>query len=220
MELFLRIQQKDSGVPSAVESIEHPGEPSYLLNQPTGLTPPTPESCRLYAAAAARVGIALEKYDRKRPPAYRESALRAMSWVESNPGAPDIYGFDASQLGESANLAAVWMYRLTGEAKWHAEAIRTFRLVHGDEGKVRLDRTRYSQGLWVLFPEAPAGPSLRARAAPRRIGANLWLTNRGGKTCQDGAWRAFGVSLRSLMRRGPRNSAGSSILTRPSVGRS
>ncbi|HYP14037.1 MAG TPA: hypothetical protein VEQ63_08945 [Bryobacteraceae bacterium] len=67
-------------IPSAVESIEHPGEPSWLLTQPTGLMPPTPEASRLYAATAARLAVSLQKYDPERARRYLESAERAMAW--------------------------------------------------------------------------------------------------------------------------------------------
>jgi endoglucanase len=39
-DLFLRIQQPDGSVPSAVESIEHPSEPGWLVKQPTATTRP------------------------------------------------------------------------------------------------------------------------------------------------------------------------------------
>jgi endoglucanase len=126
MDLFLRIQQKDGGVPSAVESIEHPSEPSYLLKQPTAVTPPTPQTCHVYAAAAAQLSLALQRYDAARARAYRESALRAMDWAAKNPQVPNIYGGEAGQ----AVLAAFWMYRLTGEQRWHTEFRRTLQAAH------------------------------------------------------------------------------------------
>jgi len=126
MDLFLRIQQKDGGVPSAVESIEHPSEPSYLLKQPTAVTPPTPQTCHVYAAAAAQLSLALQRYDAARAKTYRESALRAMEWAAKNPQVPNIYGGEVPQ----AALATFWMYRLTGEQKWHEEFKRTLQVAH------------------------------------------------------------------------------------------
>jgi endoglucanase len=121
LDLFLRIQQPDGGVPSAVESVEHPSAaPSYLETLPTALTPPTPQTCHLYAAAAAHMAVVLEKYDAARAAAYRESALRAMAWAEANASEPNIYARpDQRPPAENANLAAAHLFRLTGDAKWH-----------------------------------------------------------------------------------------------------
>ena len=121
----------------------------------------------MYAAAAARLAIVLEKYAPARAKAYRESAILATAWAERNTAAPDIYGFNALQLAESANLAAVWMYRMTGDAKWHEEFKRTFREIHGT-GSVRLDRTRYATGPWgiavyAMMPADKADAEIQAR---------------------------------------------------------
>lgn len=134
-DLFLRIQQPDGGVPSAVESIEHPSEPGYLIKQPTVVTPPTPQTCWLYAAAAAQMSLVLEKYDPARARSYRESAMRAMEWAAKNPQVPNIYGNAA--LHES--LGTFGMYRLTGEAKWHDAFKRTLKALHPDGNLSRAD---------------------------------------------------------------------------------
>lgn len=105
-ELFRRIQQPDGGVPGAVESIEHPSEPSWLLGQPTAITPPTVRSCTLYAAAAARMALVLKKYDSALAAKYRDSAVLAMQWADRTEPA-------------KADLAAFWMFRLTGDNAWH-----------------------------------------------------------------------------------------------------
>ncbi|MBC8104389.1 MAG: glycoside hydrolase family 9 protein, partial [Cytophagales bacterium] len=117
-DLFLRTQQADGGVPSAVESIEHPSEPSYLLKQPTAVTPPTPDTCYVYAAAAAQMSVSLQKYDPKRARTYRGSALKAMEWAAKNPQVPNIYHSDA-EVKQNLSLAHLWLYRLTGDQKWH-----------------------------------------------------------------------------------------------------
>jgi len=126
MDLFLRIQQPDGAVPSAIESIEHPSEPGFAIRQPTAITPSTPQTCWVYAAAAARMSMALGKYDAQRAKAYRESAIKAMDWAAKNPQIPNIYGNAPRQ----ENLAAVWMYALTGEEKWHDEFKRTLKVLH------------------------------------------------------------------------------------------
>lgn len=129
MELFRRIQQENGGVPSAVESTEHPSEPSYLLGQPTAVTPPTPQTCHVYAAAAAHLALVLQAYDAELAAAYRESAVRAMAWAAQHPEVPNIYSRKTRPAEQYANLAAFWMYRLTGEQNWHDEFRRTFEVL-------------------------------------------------------------------------------------------
>lgn len=121
MDAFLRLQEPDGSVPSAIESIEHPSSaPSYLETLPTAITPSTPQTCHLYAAAAAQMAYVVEKHDAARAAAYRASALRAMAWADANPDVPNIYArADQRPPAENHNLAAAHLYRLTGDAKWH-----------------------------------------------------------------------------------------------------
>ncbi|MBC8140665.1 MAG: glycoside hydrolase family 9 protein [Armatimonadetes bacterium] len=162
MDLFLRIQQPDGGVPSAVESIEHPTEPSYLLKQPTAITPPTPETCYVYAAAAAQMSVMLQKYDAKRAAAYRDSALRAMDWAAKNPQVPNIYNGDAG-VKEHQNLAHVWMYRLTGDQKWHDAFRASFGEVYPETAKrVGADKILALMA-YAPLPEAKADAQMQAR---------------------------------------------------------
>jgi endoglucanase len=170
MDLFLRIQQPDGGVPSAIESIEHPSAaPSYLETLPTALTPPTPQTCHLYAAAAAQTAFVLEKYDSARAAAYRESALRAMAWAEANPRVPNIYArADQRPPAENANLAAAHLYRLTGDSRWHELFKSTLAEIYanGFTPRTRL----YMEGRYAgprgieVYAHLPAGrtdPALR-----------------------------------------------------------
>ncbi len=119
MDLWLRLQQEDGGIPSNIESIEHPSEPSWLLTQPTATTPPTPQGNHLYAAAAARLSLALRDYQPELAETYRRSAERAMDWAERNASVPDVFERDSRPPLAHANLAHAWMYRLTGDQKWH-----------------------------------------------------------------------------------------------------
>lgn len=151
LELFRRIQQPDGGVPGAVESIEHPSEPSWLLGQPTAITPPTTRSGVLYAAAAARMALALKPYDAALAEAYRDSAQRAMRWADRT----------APQKNE---LAAFWMFRLTGEDQWHER----FHASLGEPGAAQ-DRPRLNAsggGPWgfveyAFLPDGTGDAALR-----------------------------------------------------------
>ncbi len=157
-DLFLRIQQPDGGVPSAIESIEHPSEPGWLVGQPTAITPPAPQSCWLYAAAAAQMSIVLEKYDPARAKIYRDSAVRAMEWAARNPKVPNIYG----NARQHENWAAFNLYRLTGEARWHDEFKRTLSALYpdGDLTKANFGSFTAITG-YALLPEANVDAALQ-----------------------------------------------------------
>jgi endoglucanase len=165
MDLFLRIQQPDGGVPSAVESIEHPSEPSWLLKQPTAVTPPTPDTCYVYAAAAAQMSLSLQKYDAKRAQTYRDSALKAMDWAARNPQIPNIYHDDAA-VKQNLALANVWLYRLTGEQKYH-EALKSYLEEKYPEAKISAtaatDNGPSVLMAYALLPKGQADGALQSR---------------------------------------------------------
>jgi len=135
LDLFLRLQQPDGSIPSAIESIEHPSAaPSYLETLPTAITPSTPQTCHLYAAAAAHMAFVLEKYDADRAAVFRASALRAMAWADANADVQNIYArADQRPPAENANLAAVHLYRLTGDSRWHDLFKSTLAEIYPDE---------------------------------------------------------------------------------------
>lgn len=157
-DLFLRIQQPDGGVPSAVESIEHPSEPGWLVKQPTAITPSSPQTCWLYAAAAAQMSLVLEKYDPARAKTYRDSALRAMDWAAKNPQIPNLYGGAA----QHQNWAAFNLFRLTGESKWHDEFRRTLSVLFPDGDFSKAGFGSYSAvASYALLGAGKADPGLQ-----------------------------------------------------------
>ena len=159
-DLFLRIQQPDGGVPSAVESIEHPSEPGWLVKQPTAITPPTPQANWLFAAAAAQMSIVLEKYDAARAKTYRDSAIKAMDWAAKNPQIPNIYGGGA----QHENWATFNMFRLTGDAEWHDEFKRTLGALFPDGNLAKANFGSYTAVIgYALLPEGKADPTLQKR---------------------------------------------------------
>ena len=84
LDLWRRLQRPDGGVPSAVEYREHPVkmEPSWLNSQAVYVCAPSPESTRLFAAAAAKASSALKALGRDEDAAdYREAAEAAYAWT-------------------------------------------------------------------------------------------------------------------------------------------
>lgn len=165
LELFRRIQRADGGVPANIESIEHPTEPSFKLMQPTGMSPPTPQTNRLYAAAAAQMSLLLKNNNPTLSQTYRTSAERAMAWADANASVPNIYDQAAIlPQHEATNLAAAWMLRLTGEAKWQQLFQQSLNQLHPD-GNIRLNRNAAYSGPW--------GVAVYAQAAATQVDAAL-----------------------------------------------
>lgn len=152
LEFYRRLQGPDGGVGGGVESTSHPrpGEASWQESLLLGAFAPDPETSLRYAACAARAGRLLGKYDPARAREYAESARRAWTWTEANAGAviarecrdPDSRrGKDEKKLQETVRnmraLAAVELYRLTGDAKYHDAFRRATDLSRdgGDPGK-------------------------------------------------------------------------------------
>ncbi|MET9395489.1 glycoside hydrolase family 9 protein [Streptomyces sp. NPDC006624] len=167
MELFRRIQYADGGIPSSVESIEHPDEPGFAHGMPTAVTPSTPQVSYAYAAAAAQLSLVLRRYDPRLSATYRASATRAMEWAVANAQVPDIFHTSHFPRDETQNLAAAWMYRLTGESRWHDLFKESLARIHPD-GDLRLDRFSYSGpwglGVYATLPVSMVDEDLQARA--------------------------------------------------------
>ncbi|GAB4461981.1 MAG: hypothetical protein OHK0029_28120 [Armatimonadaceae bacterium] len=166
VDLFRRIQQEDGGVPSNVESIEHPSDPSFLNALPTALSPPTPQTCHMYAAAAAHLAVLLKPYDPKRADAFLGSALRAMQWADTHPSVPNIYARkDLFPLFVFENLAAVHLYRATGDSRWHERFRTTLRAIHPD-GEIRIGRTSHGgpwgEMVYAFLPKDQVDAALQA----------------------------------------------------------
>jgi len=138
MDFYLRIQQEDGGMPSAVESIEHPraGETPWLESLPIALTPPSPQTCYVYAAAAAHAADILKYYDTEKADQFKRSAERAYAWAANNSEVSNIYERPHSNVQVDHNNAVFYLMRLTGEAKWHSLFKKT--LLRDESGALML----------------------------------------------------------------------------------
>lgn len=120
IDFFRRMQQPDGSVPSGVESAEHPkvGEGSWQESHPIYRYAPDPWATALYAATAAEAARALQPYDAEMAKGYRDSALKAMECIEAQQAAGKLDGYD-NRVVDARNLAAVQLYILSGDARWH-----------------------------------------------------------------------------------------------------
>jgi len=141
LDCYRRMQTPEGGIRGGIESEEHPrhGEGSWQESLTVMAYAPCIWSSYVYAGVAARAALALETAKKtpgvfsrngpagasqKRllesfsPQVYRESALRAMAWAEKELKAA---GDKQSppEVRDARNLAAIELFRLTGDPAWH-----------------------------------------------------------------------------------------------------
>ena len=118
IDFFHRLQTPDGGIRGGIESASHPklGEGSWQESWPIYAYAPGSWSSYLYAATAARAARVLQTLDPKRAKTYHESAQAAFRWAEQeiNKDAPVPH-----QVTDARNLAAVELYRLSGDKSYH-----------------------------------------------------------------------------------------------------
>lgn len=119
IDFFRRLQLPDGGIRGGIESEEHPrfGEASWQESQMVFAFAPDPYSSYVYTASAAFAAYILKKYNLKMHEVYLDSAIRAIEWAERQ-----IKGKEKiihHRIRDARNLAAIELYRLTGEKRWH-----------------------------------------------------------------------------------------------------
>jgi endoglucanase len=74
-------------------------------------------SSYVYAGTAARAAFYLKSHQPELASKYEDSARRAMDWAERE--LPNLKGRPPHQVHDARNLAAVELFRLTGQPRWH-----------------------------------------------------------------------------------------------------
>jgi len=119
IDLFKRLQKPDGGVPFGLETNGDPedGDVSWLTTMHLYEFAPDSFSSWTYAAACARAARLMARYDATMSKGYALSAVKAMVWAEAH------MAEERSKLSwekiDARNLAAVEVYWLTHDAKWH-----------------------------------------------------------------------------------------------------
>ena len=126
LDFYRRMQTPEGGIRGGIESEEHPrnGEASWQESLTVMAYAPGIWSSYEYAGVAAQAARVLSSRDADLAAEYRESALRAMRRAEAERierGADD----DPHAVDDSRNLAAVELYRLTGDVEWHELFLNT-----------------------------------------------------------------------------------------------
>lgn len=118
VDLFARLQTEDGAVRGGIEA------ESYSLDGATSWTEtldvfayaPDAWSSAIYAGVAADMAFVLNDYDPEAANEYLASAVRAMDWAEGNLGTVPEGDED---LNVQRSIAAVSLYRATGDDRWH-----------------------------------------------------------------------------------------------------
>ncbi|HEY9890022.1 MAG TPA: glycoside hydrolase family 9 protein [Candidatus Obscuribacterales bacterium] len=166
IDFYQRLQQADGGVPGGIESAEHPreGETSWQESLPVMVYAPDLWSSYWYASAAAQAAIVVQPWDGDRAAAYAASARRAYDYAEREyADAPEADWPQAVR--DRRNLAALELWRLTGEESFHQTFLAT--TVFTDADKALID-PGYDQGraafLYARLTQADIDPTVQANA--------------------------------------------------------
>jgi endoglucanase len=120
LDCYRRMQRPEGGIRGGMESAEHPahGDASWQESLDIMAYAPGVWSSYEYAGVAARAACVLRQPDSGQAAVYLQSALRAMEWAEAE--LPARAGRNDPHPGrDSRNLAAVELYRATGDERWH-----------------------------------------------------------------------------------------------------
>ncbi|MDR3688728.1 MAG: glycoside hydrolase family 9 protein [Fimbriimonas sp.] len=119
IDLFRRLQKPDGGVPFGLETDGDPedGDVSWLTTMHLYEFAPDCYSSWTYASAAARAARIMSRYDAAKSRGYAASAVKAMEWGEAHMAEerPKL----TWEMTDARNLAAVEIYWLTHDPKWH-----------------------------------------------------------------------------------------------------
>ena len=118
IDLFMRMQAADGAVSGGVEASEHPdkGAASWTSELRLFQFKPDPWSSYIYAGVVAEYSVELEKYDTELAVNYKNSALAAMNWAESQP--TPLNDREAEAIKSQRQVAAASMILLTGDQQW------------------------------------------------------------------------------------------------------
>ena len=179
LDFFRRLQLPNGGIRGGIESASHPkdGETSWQESLTVMAYAPDAWSSYLYAGVAARAAYTLKAYDAQLAKAYQDSALQAIVWAEKE------YAQSADpqdlphQVRDQRNLAALELYRLTGEPRWHDVFLATtiFREGPADPSVYAQQEQRDAAFLYVRMSNDPESAGRAVDAAVQRHARDSFL---------------------------------------------
>ena len=188
IDCFRRLQKADGGIPYGIETDGDPidGEVSWMQSMPAYVYAPDLWSSYFYAGIAARASRLLAPYDAKLAKTYRDSALKAIQWAESEWAKRNKSGTLKTlrwEARDDRNLAALELYCLTKDHHWHDVFLENTAL-NDPNAKVFAwgDHVqRDAAFLYARLPDNLADASIKANARKAEIEeADKALTYAGG----------------------------------------
>lgn len=129
LDIYRRMQLPNGAIRGGVESSEHPAEGSASWEEVLSVYAYAPDhwSSYIYAGVAARAAYVLKMIGKQEKASiWEQSAVKAMTWAEDeydrwikNPDYVRISAYVKNQVAVERNLAAVEVYRLTKDKRWH-----------------------------------------------------------------------------------------------------
>lgn len=134
---YRRMQTAEGGIRGGIESAEHPhwAEGSWQESLTVYAYAPGIWSSYLYAASAAAFARSVAAAQPEFAAGYAASARRAMAWAEAEHADHDYGDALPAAVRDARNLAAVQLYRLDGEERWHRLFLDTLVVV--ERGQLR-----------------------------------------------------------------------------------
>jgi endoglucanase len=139
LDIYRRMQLPDGGIRGGVESSEHPveGSTSWQEEQTVLAYAPDHWSSYIYAGVAARAAYVLKMLGKvETARIWESSAVKAMEWAEveyqkwmAGPDYAKVTARAKRAVPVERNLAAVELYRLTKDKRWHQVYLSTLNQV-------------------------------------------------------------------------------------------
>ena len=170
LSLFRRLQRADGGVSFGIETNGDPidGEVSWKQSMPAYVYAPDVQSSYLYAGIAARAARVLAAYSPTEAADYRQSALKAISWAETDRAMRQATGAWAklpTDVTEDRTLAALEVYTLTGDKHWNSVFLEDTELKSATPKPFRGSLMRRDAAFaYTLLPAKLSDPAVKANA--------------------------------------------------------
>lgn len=171
LSLFHRLQLPDGSCRFGIETDgdPSPGEVSWKQHMPIYVYGPDAYSSYLFAAIAGRAAQVLEAYDAATAKTYRQAAIRAMVWAEGDRQRRKQNGSWDKQrnydLVTARNLAAICLYAVTRDARWHDVFLEDTLLKTETVPQFRGNNAaRDAAFTYARLPDGVGDPQIRQRA--------------------------------------------------------
>jgi endoglucanase len=169
VDFYKRMQMPDGGVRGGIEAAEHPapGDTSWTEILPLFAYAPDFWSSHSYAAVAARTARIMRLIGKpQRATEYEQTALKAMEWAEGDYARwlKDTSVKRRGSAGRSMrNLAALELYLLTGQRRWHDLFVQDTDL-HDPERAMQSRDQRDAMFAYARLDDALADAKLKSVA--------------------------------------------------------